>query len=169
MSAIISDCKNYRYVLKREIIQPIRWVKPCLFIMLNPSKADASINDPTIKKCMKFAKREGCTKLTVINLFALRSTNADELLIHSDPEGMHNGGHQVTEIENNRFGPIICAWGSHKSIKKTNYDVDTLIQIIKNEGVQPLCFKINKDGNPMHPLYVPDNAKLIAYNGKEKK
>ena len=71
MSAIISECRQYRYVLKRNVPQIVRWVKPMLFIMLNPSKADAEVDDPTIRRCFRFAKDRLHTELTVINLFAL--------------------------------------------------------------------------------------------------
>ena len=91
MSAIISPCGRYRYVLKRNLPQAIRWVKPCLFVMLNPSVADAELDDPTIRRCIGFAKREGCTELTVVNLFAYRSTDPEGLLIQTrDPIGDMN-------------------------------------------------------------------------------
>lgn len=168
MSAVISKCGKYRYVLKRKISQPLRWVKPCLFIMLNPSKADAELDDPTIKKCIKFAKREGCTSLTVINLYALRATNPNELLRHEEPGGPHNGAWTVTEIEKTAGGIAILAWGSHTAVRGVSHLIPDLIKVIKNEIGQPYCFHINKDGNPKHPLYVKDNAPLIPYKPPTK-
>jgi len=66
--ALISSCGKYRYHLERH------WgdVKPCLFIMLNPSTADGRKDDSTIKRCVAYAMSWGYGKLYVINLFALR-------------------------------------------------------------------------------------------------
>ena len=135
--------------------------------MLNPSTADADIDDPTIKKCIHFANREKCTSLTVINLYALRATNPNELLLTNESNGPHNGGHQVTEIENARTGLVILAWGSHKAVKGKEHLIPDLINIIKNEGLIPYCLQINKDGNPKHPLYVKNDKKLIEYTQQE--
>ena len=85
--ADFSDDRKYRYRLYRSIPQVVRWIKPCLFIMLNPSTADESKDDPTIRRCVSFANRELCTSLTVVNLFSLRATNPKELSIADDPEG----------------------------------------------------------------------------------
>jgi len=161
--ANISECGHYRYTLYRSIKQPIRWIKPCLFIMLNPSTADGNINDPTIRKCIKFAKREGCTSLTVINLYALRATNPSELLINESATGPHNGAHMVTEIEKAAFGVVILAWGSHKAVRGKGHLIPDLLKVINNQGLSPKCLAINKDGNPKHPLYIADNTKLIDY------
>lgn len=89
-TALLSSCGKYRYVLKRKTKCPLRWVKKCVFIMLNPSIADANIDDPTVRRCVSFAEREGCTDLSVVNLFALRSTDPDELLNEADPQGPEN-------------------------------------------------------------------------------
>ena len=159
MSVIISECGSYRYTLKRD------WPKPCLFIMLNPSTADAAKDDPTLKACMRFAKREGCTSLTIVNLFALRSPNPDILLKRANPSGSQNRAYQATEIEKARGGLVIVAWGSHKStgIKKDN--ISALLKIIRGEGLTPYCLGVNKDGNPKHPLYLKNNQELIEYVG----
>ena len=89
--------------------------------MLNPSIADDKVDDPTIKKCIKFAEREGCTDLTVVNLFSFRATDPNELLIN-DIEHPENNGYILSEVENTLNPLVICAWGSHKStrIAKSN-------------------------------------------------
>lgn len=89
-SAEISPCGQYRYKLMRSILQVVGWDKPALFIMLNPSTADADIDDPTVRRCIGFAKREMCSSLTVVNLYALRATDPRQLMKHQNPVGPLN-------------------------------------------------------------------------------
>lgn len=158
MSAIISECGKYRYTLTREIEQITRQVKPCLFIMLNPSTADHTKDDRTIRKCLKFAKREGCTSLTVVNLWAFRATNPSELLGEFDAFGPRNHHHIANQISNHKNGLIVCAWGSHKAVRASNI-ASKVVRII-SDRTTPYCLKINKDGNPAHPLYIRDDEPL---------
>ena len=82
-TATISPCGSYRYTLTRDLGLAMKPKRPCLFVMLNPSTADALMDDRTIRRCKGFATREGCTSLTVVNLFAFRATNPDDTLPHS--------------------------------------------------------------------------------------
>jgi hypothetical protein len=163
MEAEISECGKYRYTLKRRVNINLKTNKPCLFIMLNPSTADHRIDDPTIKKCYGFAERESCTSLTVVNLFAFRATDPNQLLkiTHSHRE---NQNYIFGEIEKHRLGLVIVAWGSHEAVKyaPTGW-ID--LQLFRN-NIHPKCFKINKDGNPKHPLYVGRYQPLIDYSVK---
>ena len=77
-TAIISPCGRYRYVITRRVPQAVRWVKPMLFVCLNPSVADATVPDPTLTRCVGYAQRELCTELTIVNLFAFRATYPKE-------------------------------------------------------------------------------------------
>ena len=87
--AVISDCGKYRYRLTR------KWGygRPCGFIMLNPSTADALHDDPTIRRCVGFAKAWGCGALIVVNLFAVRATSPREMMRADDPVGPENKEH----------------------------------------------------------------------------
>ena len=71
-AAVLSDCERYRYVLERQIGAGDRVV---LFVMLNPSTADAFKDDPTVIQCCKFASRWGFDRVHVVNMFALRATD----------------------------------------------------------------------------------------------
>lgn len=154
MSAVISPCGTYRYVLKRRIDQAIRWVKPCLFIMLNPSTADAELDDPTIRRCIGFAKSWGCTELTVVNLFAYRATNPKELETAEDPEGDSNDGYIEEQIAKHKdIGVIVAAWGSNKFAKRRAEYVTNHFGPFKALGR-------TKDGSPKHPLYLPKDSEL---------
>lgn len=155
--AEFSPCGKYRYVLRRDIPQIVRWVKPCLFIMLNPSTADEVKNDPTITRCINFAKDWGCTELTVVNLLALRATNPKELYKHESPLGPDNIKHIYQEIEKHQnIGMIIAAWGAHKIAEPFRHFPETMVDNL-------LCLGKTKSGAPRHPLYIPSKTAPIPF------
>ena len=154
MTADISPCGTYRYSLTRKTKCPLRWVRPALFIMLNPSTADATKDDPTIRRCISFAEREGCTDLTVVNLFALRATNPKELLVHTDPIGPLNDQKVKEMMEKHQNHLIVAAWGANKFAQERG----TLMKFLWGPL---LCLGKNNDGSPKHPLYVKGDAPLV--------
>lgn len=159
MSAVFSECFTYRYVLHREIPSALRWVKPCLWIMLNPSTAGASVDDPTIRRCIGFSKAWGCTKMTVVNLFALRATDPAELAKHHDPVGPDNLTSIVRAYEEHKdIGLVVAAWGAHPMAHRRARDVYPFIM----GGLKSLG--VTKDGWPKHPLYVPGHATLSDWS-----
>jgi len=156
--AIISPCGLYRYTLHRKIDQPTRLVKPALFIMLNPSTADAIEDDNTIRKCIKFARREGCTSMTVVNLFALRSKDPEVLYSANDPVGPDNDEHLLTELKRCRYGLTVAAWGNHGILHGRDLVVRSLA---KGNGIALQCIKVTAKKQPIHPLYQPDNSPFV--------
>jgi len=144
---------QYRYVLYRE------WdvTLPAMAIIgLNPSSADEQHDDRTVRRCINFAKREGCGALAMLNVFAYRATNPTELTSCPDPVGKDNDHFIITECES--ASKIVVAWGTHGKV----FDRGTSVLKLLN-GRNLLCFGINQDGSPKHPLYLPNNAKLIMY------
>lgn len=87
--ATLSSDGSYRYALGRQWLSPID-APAMVWVMLNPSTADHLEDDPTIRKCIGFAKRAGCCGIVVVNLFAYRATNPRDLRIPRDPDGPHN-------------------------------------------------------------------------------
>jgi hypothetical protein len=152
-SAIFNQERTHRYVLTR------RWADaaPAVFIMLNPSTADAFQADPTVRRCLSFAKREGAGGLTVLNLFALRSTDPAALRTHSDPIGPLNDVFIRTYTDHAEL--VIAAWGVHGQLNDRDQDVVEMLHGPTNL----LCLGVTKDGLPKHPLYVPGNAPLQTY------
>ena len=151
---VISECGKYRYTLHRQITQLVRQVRPMLFIMLNPSTADADKDDPTIRRCIKFADRELCTSLTVVNLYAFRATNPKELLYVNDPIGPENDSYLCDQIQEHRLnGIIIAAWGANPLVQNRGFSLN------HHEGPFQ-CLGETKHGYPRHPLYVKSNQKL---------
>lgn len=148
-NAILSPCGLYRYRLTR------RWADgpTCGFIMLNPSTADAEKDDPTIRRCIGFAKREGCGGLIVVNLFAFRATKPIALLDAEDPIGPDADHHLLDAIQE-VDGPLIAAWGNWNRGHRAA-DVAAMI------GAHCACLGKTKDGHPRHPLYVRADAPLV--------
>lgn len=158
--AIISDCGTYRYRLTRQ------WGDgpTCGFIMLNPSTADADIDDPTIRRCIGFAKREGCGGLVVVNLFALRATDPKELARHPFPVGpdwRHWLEVTLPEID----GPLIAGWGAQKGIEGQEA---TILTLLAEAGRKVMCLGVTQNGSPRHPLYVKGDAILRALAKREE-
>jgi hypothetical protein len=143
--AILSPCFTYRYALMR----PIENVRPAcaVFLMLNPSIADADVNDPTISACMDFAKRWGADQLSVFNLYAYRATNPKELKTATDPIGPRND--PCLAVMADMFQDIVCAWGNHAN----NERVADVVKILQARGNNLWCLDTNKNGSPVHPLY----------------
>lgn len=153
--AVISADGVYRYTLKRRIPQVVRWIRPVLFVMLNPSTADAVADDPTIRKCMGFARLFGGTELTVVNLFALRATDPQALAAHPDPVGPDNDRHIEHQVERHRhLGLVIAAWGAHRFARPRGFDV------LRRFGPFS-CLGVTADGSPRHPLYVRYDQPLV--------
>lgn len=153
MSAVISKCKNYRYLLNRKTSH--KNGKKLVFVMLNPSTADASKDDPTIRKCIGFGERLGYEDVEVVNLFAFRSTKPENLLTCDDPVGPSNDefiGHAI-----NTSDMVICAWGTKGSI--LDRDKEFLSHALNLHALE-----ITKDGHPKHPLYISYDKKPVPFN-----
>ena len=159
MSATISDCGAFRYTLHRRIPSMLRWVRPCLFIMLNPSKADAQDDDPTIRRCIAFAQREQCTELAVVNLYGLRATKPRMLGLSDDPIGPDNDLYICREVYRCRSisGIIIAAWGAHPMAPKRATAVAEMVGSM-------LCLGTTASGQPRHPLFVRGDAPLVPWS-----
>jgi hypothetical protein len=152
-SADISPDGVYRYTLGRTW-DPRK--RGAVWIMLNPSTADASIDDPTIRRCIGFSRAWGCGWLRVVNLFALRSADPAALLTHADPIGPHNDRHLITAASDGTAAHIICAWGAHKAAIERARAVEKLLE--GAWSAPPLALAFTKGLAPAHPLYQPADA-----------
>lgn len=159
MSVIMSADMKYRYRLSRNIGSLMYVGGTVCFIMLNPSTADERNDDPTIRRCKSFGARLRCAKLEVVNLFALRATNPQELYRHgSGAVGPDNDQHIAEAC--NVADIIICAWGNLGSYLGRDKDVLNLIRV--QGRAKPQALKINVGtGQPTHPLYVKADSLLI--------
>jgi hypothetical protein len=139
----------YRYHLWRE------WdaARPAVtFIMLNPSSADAGRDDPTIRRCIGFARSWGYGRLEVVNLFAYRASSPRELFAASDPVGPVNEAYLARAA-----GDIVVAWGNHG----TNA-AERASEVAAAEDAR--CLGLTALGQPRHPLYVAATVTPVRYD-----
>lgn len=150
--AILSRDRNYRYVLWRQ------WDadKPtCVFIGLNPSTADENDDDPTLRRCINFAKAWGFGKCIMLNLFAFRTTNPEDLKKQDKPVGYKNNHHIKTQCAK---AALVVAWGNRGTLLKRNKQVLKLLK-----GIPLKCFRVSAEEQPVHPLYQANNSRLKPY------
>ena len=150
--ATISACGLYRYSLTRI------WgfnARRFVIIMLNPSTADGREDDPTIRRCVGFARREDCDVLEVINLYAFRATDPKALRAADDPIGTMNARYQ--ELAFRRYDRAVCAWGAHADPGDARDFID------RHPNVRFECLGTTKDGAPKHPLYLAADTPLQPF------
>jgi hypothetical protein len=162
--AVISGDGAYRYTLART------WepnVERLGFVMLNPSTADAMVDDPTIRRCMGFARRQGFGGIRVVNLFAYRATKpADLLAAHAagvDVTGGAAADEWIARMNNDK--PIVFAWGA--VLARTRWHEQRVDEIVRTLD-RPRIFALGttKDGHPRHPLYLGNDAPLTPWGEK---
>ena len=152
-SAVFSPCHVWRYQLCRVWDE-----RPYLnVIALNPSTADAFKDDPTIRRCIDYARRWGYGGLYVTNIFAFRATDPKVMKAAPDPIGPEND--RWLRKTAKRAGLVVAAWGTHGAFKDRAQEV---IEQIPNLH----CFRITQNGWPEHPLYLPKSLTPVPY-GKE--
>lgn len=151
-NAVFDKTGKYRYSLCRV------WNadgQRAAFIMLNPSNADATLNDPTITRCIGFADKMGCGSLEVVNLFAYRTAYPKELRVCRRPIGKLNDQYIRAAVEMANF--VVVAWGNWGELHGRDREVLELIA-----SRRPLfCFGITGKGHPRHPLFLSYDSELI--------
>ncbi|MFA5490202.1 MAG: DUF1643 domain-containing protein [Candidimonas sp.] len=161
--AILSDDHKHRFWLSRQ------WATGPLviFVMHNPSTADADIDDPTIRRCIAFAEQWGYGGLGVVNRFSIRSSNPDDLWKTAYPNHQINDkilNHVVEKCES-----IVAAWGKHG---KNAYQRSVISE--RDNFIFNLCHRykrnisyieVTKEGIPRHPLYLKGNLlpKMLSF------
>lgn len=153
-NAVIDTSGLYRYSLTR------RWgIGPpnsVCFMMLNPSTADASVDDPTIRRCIGFAKRWGHDGLEVVNVFGLRSADPSKVLMSPNPLGIQN--HAYIQAAFVMADKIVVAWGA--SLNVVPWLPRPIMDIYEHKL---FCLGLTKTGQPRHPLYAKADSELIPY------
>ena len=149
-SAEFSECGLYRYMLTREWADLLASQR-CVFVLLNPSTADAEKDDPTIRRCVGYARQWGFGSLAVLNIFAYRSTDPTNLLLMGDPVGPKNREFFVRTLGSVPLPFVVCAWGRWGYYRDQGRQA---LGWIKKCGCEPMALQVNKDGQPGHPLYL---------------
>lgn len=156
--AIISQCGAFRYWLCR--VWDTRTHR-MIFVMLNPSTANATIDDPTIRKCIGFAQRGGYGSIVVMNLFAYRATSPAVLKRAGWPTGPDNAEtlQRVLQEAKDRGDVVVCAWGANA---RGRPEASAFIRRARDMGVELFALRRSPDGTPHHPLMLPYSCKLEA-------
>lgn len=158
-SAVIDG--DYRYRLVREWSDGPRFV----VIGVNPSTADATTDDATIRRCVGFAKAHGCGSLHMVNLFAYRSTDVRKLATMSGWSiiGMDNDTHILASCVSDR-AIVVCAWGSVAKLAPGHRLRPALLRRwLREEGIKLHALRLTKHGDPEHPLYLPSELRATPW------
>ena len=163
MGAQFSECRRYRYSLTRA------WAAgPVVtWIMLNPSSADETRDDPTIKKCIGYSLNQGFAGLVILNLFGFRSTYPHSLMTIDDPVGPRNDAALSTQV--GARTPFVCAWGnepfrSAAVARKLGPRVFDVLRTLAGEDLRVL--KLTELGQPAHPLYLKSSLRFTPWKWK---
>ncbi len=165
-----SDCRRYRYTLWREwdcdlltgCADDLAHAGEYLMVIgLNPSTADETNDDPTIRRCIGFAKSWGYGALCMTNLFAFRATDPEVMKRTLAPEGETIDSNTSRNCQwlletAKGAGMILAAWGKHGRHR------DRAAAVVRMLDLYPIhALTLNADGSPKHPLYVAANTKPI--------
>ncbi len=155
-TATLSPCRRYRYTLWRNWGDLLASGKGyAMFIGLNPSTADETEDDPTIRRCITFAKTWGYDGLCMANLFAFRATDPSVMLAEPDPIGQDNDSHLLVMAGN--AGVVVAAWGTSG------------VHMGRADAVRKLVphlhyLRLTKDGHPGHTLYLPGDLAPVQWS-----
>lgn len=147
---------RHRYHLTRPGVCPGTKMGYVVFVMLNPSTADAERNDPTVTRVMGYARRWGYADAEVCNIFSIRSTDPAgirEVGSEGDPQNLETILWRAGGAEK-----VVCAWGTHGAWRGRGRIV---LGALLRAGVEPWCLGVTKDGHPKHPLYLRGDATLV--------
>lgn len=159
-SAVISACGRYRYRLERDVSdQGI----VAAILGVNPSTADAKVDDQTIRKDMGFARRLGCRRIIKGNKFAFRATDVKALRTARDPIGPENDAYLGDIMQDADI--VIVAWGSLSKLpKRLRSRWRTIVKIAGVFGKPLYCFGTAQDGQPRHTLMLSYDTPLIEWS-----
>jgi hypothetical protein len=145
----LSPCRSYRYTLDR-IWDTTK--SSVLFILFNPSTADETHDDPTLRRCIHFAQSWGYGALRIVNLYSLRTSNPKTLHAHPLPKGPDHDLYFQQSLLSHQ--DILCAWGLKGGSISCHF---------KPGSHRIFHLGINKDGSPKHPLYLPARSQKIPW------
>ncbi|MBB3937717.1 DUF1643 domain-containing protein [Aureimonas phyllosphaerae] len=155
MTAVFSSCRTWRYRLERVWDAALPRVA---FILLNPSTADETNDDPTIRRCIGYARAWGMGSLVLGNIFAYRSTSPFALREVCDPIGPDNDQH-LAEIAV-ASSIVVCGWGAHGRLHQRDRRV---VELIAEAGGRPHALRLTNGGEPGHPLYLRKDLQPRPY------
>lgn len=154
--AYLSEDRRYRYSLWCTWDGSKGYV---MFVGLNPSTADETQDDPTIRRCIRFSKDWGYGGVYMVNLFAVRATDPKDMKLFHSPIGPENDKSLMAVAHN--AGKIVCAWGANGN----HLDRDKQVFELLSSYYDLQCLGVTKAGHPRHPLYIKADKPLEEYWG----
>ena len=162
----------HRYSLGRRLTFNPRG-QHCVFVLLNPSTADARKDDPTVRRCVGFADRWGCATVEIVNLYSLATPDPDVLTRLNLAGTIGIGNHDVILRAAERADIIVAGWGAHRAVRKREQTVCSLIrQARRNAALSRGCelsplkaLGLTQAGHPRHPLYLRADSRRVLYHG----
>ena len=159
MSAVISECNQYRYRLDRQVQDDGLVIA---YFGINPSTADAYIDDQTVKKWKGFTQRMGGSRFIVGNVFAYRSTDVKALSLCEDPVGVRNAYYLYDMMSEADI--LIPCWGNrHKVPEVLRQYVQQLEDVLLNSGKPVKTFGFTKSGDPKHPMMLGYDTEIVDW------
>lgn len=161
---VFDSTRHWRYTLERQL-QPALDAQGglCTFICLNPSTADEHVEDPTVRRCMRYAQAWGYSTFVMLNLFAWRSTDPQQLYHCTDPIGRDNDDWIVRVTS--AADMVVCAWGVHGALLDRGR---TVLAALHAMGCQPHALHTTADSMPGHPLYLPADRQPYPLTKEEQ-
>lgn len=160
MSAVLSKCNKYRYKLYREI-DTVKGLTIAYF-GINPSTADATIDDATVRKWRGFTERNNGKRFIVGNVFAYRSTDVNGLSKTTNPIGVDN--HKYLSEIIYEADILVPCWGSRNKLPKNlRSELDNFMNLLKQSGKPLFCLGKTTSGDPKHPLMLGYSTQLIKW------
>lgn len=157
-AATLSPCGRYRYTLDRTWGPDLDLVT---FVGFNPSVADAEVDDPTLRRCVGFARRFGFDRLRMVNLFAYRETDPARLPVGSEVIGPEQLGYLRRAVSASAL--VVACWGASPHRLK-GAAVASFADQVREVGRGPAwCLGRSKDGSPRHPLYLRQDTPLEVF------
>ena len=165
MSAVISPCGNYRYRLDCSLWPANEGGKVFAYFGINPSTADAQVDDATVRKWKGFTLRNGGERFVVGNLFALRSTDPTALTKQDDPFGPQWLGYMKSIIAD--ADVLVPCWGGLSKMPHDLRGVPAQVLAFLLQSGKPIVhFGATSCGQPRHPLMIPYDTPLIPWVSK---
>ena len=154
--ATFSPCRTWRYRLTR------MWhtnLPAANFIGLNPSTADETADDPTIRRCIRYARDWGMGGLVMTNLYGFRSTDPKGLRTAADPVGPENDEHLMAAATG--AGTVVVAWGAVEPWQQDR--AAGVLAALRGTGRAVHCLALTQAGQPRHPLYLRADLRPVRY------
>lgn len=154
-TAHYSDDETHRYALRVPLPGMLRPARTMVVIGLNPSTATEDKPDPTLRRCVRFAQREWCDVLVMLNLFSIRSTDPMALylggaVLSDDDTDLALGTYRNSDI-------VVAAWGVHGDHFPAR--VERVLELAR----PMFCWGFTKSGQPRHPLYLRNDTPLVEF------